>query len=979
MTVGPGGTAVELAAAVAAGDQSARAIIDEHLERIEAADGEIHAFNMVVADRARETADGIDRAVAAGEPVGPLAGLPVALKDNFCTNGIPTTCSSKILDGWVPPYDATAVERLEAAGAVVIGKTNLDEFAMGSSTENSAFGPTRNPLDPSRVPGGSSGGSAAAVAAGFAPLAFGSDTGGSIRQPAALCGVVGLKPTYGAVSRYGLVAFASSLDQIGPFARTVADTALAYDAVAGPDPRDSTSLADEHRPVLSRLGDGVDGLRVGLVAEMTAPELRADRGGAFEPEVIDRCHEAAEALAGAGAKVEEVSIPSAIAGLAAYYMIAPAEASSNLARYDGVRYGHREPGPNTAAMMTASRTAGFGDEVKRRIMLGTYALSAGYYDAFYGKAQRIRTLMIREFDQIYQQYDVLLSPTSPCVAFPFGAKADPLTMYYNDVCTIPCNLTGHPAISVPFGTGAEGLARRGPGDGSEAVRGGPVPGGGRPRGHRGWGIDRGGGRMTATETTTEAGRGHELLPDGWEMVIGLEVHAELATRSKMFSPAPNAFGGEPNTNVHPVCLGLPGTLPVVNGKAIELGIRIGLALDCTIQRCVFARKNYFYPDMPKDYQISQYELALNVDGRLELADGSVIGIERAHLEEDTGKSTHVGASGRIHDAGYSLVDYNRAGVPLIEIVSRPDLRDPEQAKAYVEELRAILVAIGASDGKMEEGSLRVDANVSVRPVGSDELRTRCEIKNVNSLRSLGRAITYEARRHVDLYQAGDAPRQETRHWDEEDGRTRAGRSKEEAEDYRYFDDPDLVPVDPSPEWVDEIRAALPALPRQRRQALIERGASTEGAALAVERQLDELALAAIEAGADPERTVTHVANNLAVDGAESLDPSHFAQLVTMEVDGALTATQAKQVLAEMVSTGQAPAAIAADKGFEAMDSSELETLLDQIIADHPDEWERFKEGEKKLQGVFVGQIMKATKGQADGKVVNQLLNQKAGS
>jgi aspartyl-tRNA(Asn)/glutamyl-tRNA(Gln) amidotransferase subunit B len=473
----------------------------------------------------------------------------------------------------------------------------------------------------------------------------------------------------------------------------------------------------------------------------------------------------------------------------------------------------------------------------------------------------------------------------------------------------------------------------------------------------------------------------EYLPDGWEMVIGLEVHAELATESKMFSPAPNEFGGEPNTNIHPVCLGLPGTLPVVNKKAVELGIRIGLALNCTVGRCVFARKNYFYPDMPKDYQISQYDLALNNDGHLELPDGFVVGIERAHLEEDTGKSTHMGESGRIHDAGYSLVDYNRAGVPLIEIVSRPDLRDPEQAKAYVTELREILVAIEASDGKMEEGSLRVDANVSVRPVGADELRTRCEIKNVNSIRSLGRAIIYEARRHVDLYQAGDQPRQETRHWDEEDGRTRPGRSKEEAEDYRYFADPDLVPIDPSTDWIEEIRAGLPALPRARRQALTDRGASAESAALVVERGQDQLALAAIERGADADRTVSHVVNNLAVEGADSLDAGHFAQLVTMETGGQLTATQAKQVLADMVDTGKAPADIAAERGFEAMDTGELESLLDQIIADHPDEWSRFVDGDdkdrKKMQGVFVGQIMKATKGQADGKVVNQLLNQKA--
>jgi aspartyl-tRNA(Asn)/glutamyl-tRNA(Gln) amidotransferase subunit B len=445
----------------------------------------------------------------------------------------------------------------------------------------------------------------------------------------------------------------------------------------------------------------------------------------------------------------------------------------------------------------------------------------------------------------------------------------------------------------------------------------------------------------------------------------------------MFSPAPNQFGADPNTNVHPVCLGLPGTLPVVNGRAIELAIRIGLALNCTVQRCVFARKNYFYPDMPKDYQISQYEEALNVNGHLELASGHVVGIERAHLEEDTGKSTHMGASGRIHDAGYSLVDYNRAGVPLIEIVSRPDLRRADQAREYVEELRSILVTIGASDGKMEEGSLRVDANVSVRPAGSDELRTRCEIKNVNSLRSLGRAIVYEARRQVELYEAGDRPRQETRHWDEEAGRTRPGRSKEEAEDYRYFPDPDLVPVDPSPEWIEEIRAALPPLPQQRRAALVARGAPAAGAALAVARDLDALALAAVAAGADPDRVLTHVVNNLAVDGARDLDPAHFAQLIAMEAAGELTATQAKQVLAGMVTTGRPPAELAAERGYEVMAAGELETLVDQAIAAHPEEWQRFCAGDDKvrakLQGLFTGQVMKATRGQADGRAVNQIL------
>ncbi len=443
---------LDIAAGVAAGERLAVDVLEEHLARIAERDDEIHAFNTVTGDAARERAAAIDATVAAGEAVGPLAGVPIALKDNMCTHGVATTCSSKILEGWIPPYDATVVERLAAAGAVFVGKTNLDEFAMGSSTENSAFGPTRNPLDTSRVPGGSSGGSAAAVAAGFAAASLGSDTGGSIRQPAALCGLVGMKPTYGAVSRYGLVAFASSLDQIGPFTRTVAESAAVYDVIAGPDPRDSTSIPQEHVPVAATLGQGIDGLRIGVITE-----LSGQGNEAFEPEAVAAAVTAAEALSAAGAKVEEVSIPTAVAGLSAYYMIAPAEASSNLARYDGVRYGLREPGPNTASMMAASRTAGFGDEVKRRIMLGTYALSAGYYDAFYGKAQRIRTLMISEFDRVYENVDVLLSPTSPCVAFEFGAKADPVTMYYNDVCTIPSNLTGHPAMSVPFGTGAHGL------------------------------------------------------------------------------------------------------------------------------------------------------------------------------------------------------------------------------------------------------------------------------------------------------------------------------------------------------------------------------------------------------------------------------------------------------------------------------------------------------------------------------------------
>jgi aspartyl-tRNA(Asn)/glutamyl-tRNA(Gln) amidotransferase subunit B len=466
----------------------------------------------------------------------------------------------------------------------------------------------------------------------------------------------------------------------------------------------------------------------------------------------------------------------------------------------------------------------------------------------------------------------------------------------------------------------------------------------------------------------------------WETVIGLEVHVELSTATKLFCACPNEFGAEPNTNVCPVCLGLPGSLPVLNEQAVTLAMRLGRALRCEVRRSIFARKNYFYPDMPKDYQISQYDLPINVEGRLELPQsGSTVGIERAHIEEDTGKSTHVGGGGRIHDAGYSLVDYNRAGVPLLEIVSKPDLRSADDARAYVSELRSILLATGASDAKMEEGSLRVDANVSVRRPG-DPFGTRCEIKNLNSLRSLGRAIEYEVRRQIELVESGETVRQETRHWNEDEGRTGTLRTKEEAEDYRYFPEPDLVPLDPGDQWIARVEAELPALPADRRAALADAAGvapSTAAVAIAVERGLDALALEAIAAGGDPRRVLTHVEHNLAVEGADGLDPTGLAALASMETAGELTATQAKDVLAEMVATGEDPAAIAKARGYEAMGADELAAAVDQVIAANPDQWAGLVEGESKLMGYLVGEVMRATRGQADGKAVTALLRQRA--
>jgi aspartyl-tRNA(Asn)/glutamyl-tRNA(Gln) amidotransferase subunit B len=471
--------------------------------------------------------------------------------------------------------------------------------------------------------------------------------------------------------------------------------------------------------------------------------------------------------------------------------------------------------------------------------------------------------------------------------------------------------------------------------------------------------------------------------DGFEMVIGLEVHTELATETKIFCGCPNHFGDEPNTNVCPVCLGLPGSLPVLNEHVVELAIRVGEALHCDVRPSLFHRKNYFYPDMPKDYQVSQYDQPINVGGWLELPNGRRIGIVRAHLEEDTGKSTHMGDSGgRIHGAAYSLVDYNRAGVPLLEIVSAPDIRSSEEARQYVAELRAILLATGASDAKMEEGSMRVDANVSLRPTGTEPLGTRCEIKNLNSLRSLGRAIEYEARRQAELLTNGQVVRQETRHWDEADGRTHTLRTKEDADDYRYFPEPDLVPLAPDRAWLDRVRAELAPMPAERRARLAEgtgATAATEGVVIAVERGLDDLALAAIGAGGDPARVLVHLEHNLVGDHRPA--PLALAALTRMEVDGALTATQAKQVLAELLQAGGDgdPAAIAASKGFRAMDSSALDTAIDEAIASLPAAWEKYVGGDDKVVGAFVGAVMRATKGQADGKAVTAALAARRGT
>ena len=434
-------------------ERSAVEITTETLDRIKKLEPKLHSFLYLTEDYALEKAQGVDAKIAAGEEIGLLEGIPIGIKDNMCTTGIPTTCASQILQNFVPPYESTVTQKLKDAGAIMVGKTNLDEFAMGSSTENSAFQVTANPWDLSRVPGGSSGGSAAAVAAGECPIAVGSDTGGSIRQPASFCGVVGMKPTYGLVSRYGLVAYASSLDQIGPFARTVEDAAILLGAIAGHDPKDATSLQQDipdYTQYLQREFKPQGSLKIGVITETF--------GSGLDEEVADAIKQALQQLEALGAEVQEISCPRFRYGLPAYYIIAPSEASANLARYDAVKYGLRQEADNLFSMYTKTRAEGFGAEVKRRIMLGTYALSAGYYDAYYLKAQKVRTLIKQDFETAFANVDVLVCPTSPTTAFKAGEKtADPLNMYLSDLMTIPVNLAGLPGVSIPCGFDQQGL------------------------------------------------------------------------------------------------------------------------------------------------------------------------------------------------------------------------------------------------------------------------------------------------------------------------------------------------------------------------------------------------------------------------------------------------------------------------------------------------------------------------------------------
>ena len=967
-----------------AGEVRVADTVDAALERIAAWDPSVRAFSRVDAEEARRRAAKLDRARSAGRPLGPLFGVPVAVKSNLCIRGRETHCGSRLLAGYRPPYTAAVVERLLAADAIVLGHTHMDEFGMGSSGENSGFDVSTNPWDATRSAGGSSSGSAAAVAAGFAPLALGSDTGGSVRQPASFCGVSGLKPTYGRVSRYGLIAYGSSLDQVGPLACSVRDLQRAFGVLAGPDPRDATSEPSAPDAACLEAPLELAGRRIGVPRELFGEALDDGVRGLVESALAE--------FEGLGAELVDVSLPHVEHAVATYYVVATAEASSNLARFEGVRFGRRAAGDGTlAGMMAATREAGFGEEVKRRILLGTFVLSSGYSEAWYGRAQRVRELLARDFEHVFGAVDLLAGPTAPTPAFALGrargGPAGPVPLRRPDGPRQP----GRPARRKRT-RGVRGCGRPPRRDVAAPRR---TPADRPPRRRRGAlgpraalpGVERSPPRTPAARARERRRPPMSAAREGafvsarsgatWLPVIGLEVHCQLRTQSKLFCGCANRFGAPPNTLACPVCSGQPGALPVLNAAALELAWRAGIALGAELaERSSFDRKNYFYCDLPKGYQITQLREPFCTGGGIDLRSGHHVRLARIHLEEDAGKA--------IHDRGETtLVDLNRAGIPLIESVTEPDLRSADEAFEYLTALKEILRFAGVSDCDMEKGSLRCDVNVSVRPAG-DPLRTKVELKNLNSFRNVRRAIVHEIERQVEAYESGDEARfpvQETRLFDADAGVTRSMRTKEDAEDYRYFPEPDVPGVEVDAERLAAIRSALPELPGARRARYVEElGLSAYDAGVltgspAVSDLFDET----VRRGADPKTAANWITNEVLAAGdgdpdAPALDPEALAGLLGLVEDGRVGRAGAKQILERLLQAGGDPEAWLRELGLEQVqDGAQLEAWCRAALVGRETVVKDVRSGNAKALGALMGPVMAASKGKADPKQARAIL------
>lgn len=855
--------------------------------------------------------------------------VPISIKDAICIEGMRTTCASKMLENFVPNYTATVVKKLLNEGAIIVGKANMDEFAMGSSSTTGYFGPVINPRSTNKklIAGGSSGGSAASVAEGSCIVSLGTDTGGSVRHPAALCGVVGIRPTYGRCSRYGVIALASSLDQVGVVANNVEDAARILDVISGPDINDPTTHEMHYELDLeSYCGQSVAGKKIGIITDLLFDQLSI--------ESITSFNSAIDAFKKAGCSIHEFSIPEIIQySLECYYIQNCSEVASNLARYDGLKFGYHADGNTIEDVYKNTRTEGFGDEVKRRILTGNYILSRDNFSKLYLNAQQTVEHMKQKINAIFQEVDVILTPIVLGPAFPIDEMPDPISIYKQDLFTAFVNILSLAGITIPVGN-------------------------------------------LAVQIVCNSFQEEKLIAFGYELeshfskkvnktVIGLEVHAQLNTQEKLFSKSSTKYSTNPNENVSNFDLAIPGTLPVLNREAVYKAIQLGIALHSKINLISrFDRKHYFYPDLPAGYQITQFYQPILSGGYLQLFSGEKIRIHHVHIEQDAGKI--------IHEDGKTLLDFNRAGIPLVEIVTEPDL-SPETTVDFLRTLRNLLVYLDISDGRFEEGSIRADINISVRN-HDNSLGTRVEIKNINSYNHVQQAITYEVQRHNDLIARGEKITRETRLF-HESGITKSMRSKESSEDYKYFPEPDLPPLKITEKEIQQIRANMPELPYNRYIRYLSISISHDNAIILVsEKEVADY----FDQVVGHHTSIAILASNWIVtewlgqrklyDHSHKIPADQLHKLILYIHENAISQLNAKKAMKDLwhgIETDQAVK--------DMLQINDKDTILQYIYKLDQEKLLSYKQGNMKIEKFLIGQVMSMSNGRANPIIVKSLL------
>lgn len=860
--------------------------------------------------------------------------VPISIKDNICIKNMRTTCASKMLSNFIPNYTATVVKKLLAEGAIILGKVNMDEFAMGSSTTTGYFGPVINPIskDKKLIAGGSSGGSAASVAEGSAIVSLGSDTGGSVRHPAALCNVVGIKPTYGRCSRYGLIAFSSSLDQIGPIANNVKDVARILDVISGPDINDPTTSYIQYEKDLEKQCEiPINGRTVAIIKDLYSDNLSDD--------AKDALNKAIEYLKNAGCIIKEFSVPEIMEySVQCYHIQTMTEAASNLSRYDGIRYGYQSKADNIDDLYKKTRTEGFGPEVKNRIITGNYILSREHFATLYKKSQNIISNIKQKLQDIFQQVDVILTPVVLRKAFEIDNMPDSVQLYEEDIFTSFVNLAGLCAISLPIGKLSVQIVANSFKE-EDLISFASE-------------LERRNKNINREYTDKKQNR----------IVIGLEIHVQLNTKEKLFSRANTTFTNEANVNVSNFDIAIPGTLPILNRECLFKAVQVGLALKSNINlESIFDRKHYFYPDLPAGYQITQYYNPIIKNGYVQLMSGEKIRIDRAHLEQDAGKMIH---------GDKVLLDYNRAGIPLLEIVTKPDL-SPDNVVEFMKTLRNLLVYLNVSDGSLEEGSFRADVNISIRNQDGS-LGTRVEIKNINSYKFAKQAIDYEIKRQEDLLNKGEQIIQETRLFDEYV--TKPMRSKEEASDYKYFPDPDISIAKISMQEYKDIKDNMPILPYDQYMKYIKMNISKENALIiSSDREISEYFDSIIENDIDAVLVSNWIVSEWMGQRKKYKDQyiksEILYQLIKYISEGTISQLNAKKVMMQLWEGIDLEQAVEGKLQINCE-----ETIMSFIKQLDKNKIEEYKSGNIKLLKYLMGQVMQMSHGRANPIIVERLLS-----